>query len=434
MSEPIRAIVVGAGQRGYEIFGNLALQHPELIRFVAVAEPDTTRRERFADAHAIPSALRFSTWQDLISASPTAEACFVLLGDDLHYAVAEAALEARYKAIFLEKPIATRIEDVVALTTRAEALGAIVHVAHVLRYTTFFNRFHQVLASGVLGELISVSHNENVSSMHMAHSFVRGNWRSTQQTPSMLLAKSCHDLDILTWNLDSPVARIQSFGSLQHFRPERAPEGAPNRCIDGCPASDDCPFDAKRIYLQPESCDWPVSVIGSDLSQKGREDALRTGPYGRCVYRCDNDVVDHQTVGMELESGVTVTLTMHGHSHLEGRTMRYDGSHATVLGNFAGPSPWIEIHNHARNSCERIEIASESGHGGGDLGALRAFHKAVSRGDDSRTTLRESLESHILAFAAERARLEGRVLNMGDYRAALFQEHATPDSDEPVDR
>jgi hypothetical protein len=231
----------------------------------------------------------------------------------------------------------------------------------------------------------------------------------------MILAKCCHDMDILFWNL-GPVGRLNSFGSLIHYRPESAPPGAPERCTDGCPVADECPWYAPRLYLHDHT-GWPVSAISEDLSLDARRHALETGPYGRCIYRCDNDVVDHQTVNMEFKSGATGVLFMHGHSHEEGRTMRYDGTRATLRGKFGyGHGDAIEIHDHLTGCIERIDPqAGASGHGGGDVGVMSAFVKALHDPGTALTTARQSLESHLMAFAAEKARLDGSIVYMDDF-------------------
>ena len=256
----------------------------------------------------------------------------------------------------------------------------------------------------------------------MAHSFVRGNWRDELKSSPMILAKCCHDLDILFWNMARPVSRLHSFGFLNHFRPENAPEGATQRCTDGCPAAEQCPFDARPLYLNMENEGFPVVTIAEDLSLAGRQHALETGPYGRCVYQCDNNVVDHQTVNMEFEGGTSVVLFMHGHSHEETRTMRYDGTRATLRGKFTYKEGWIEIHDHLTNRREDIEIpVAQSGHGGGDTQIVRSFVQAVRGEAEALTHARESLESHLLAFASEESRLNGTVVNMQEFRRRAEQ-------------
>ncbi len=413
---PITAVMVGAGSRGYYSYGPYALEHPDELKFVAVAEPNPVRRERFAKAHNIPPERQFVSWEDLIAQGQIADVLFNMTMDQEHYASTIAALEAGYD-VLLEKPMAHRLEYNVALVQAAERTGRLLQVCHVLRYTSFFSTLHDILASGRLGDIITVEHRENVAYWHMAHSFVRGNWRNVETSAPMILAKCCHDFDILYWNLGERVRRLSSFGSLLHFREENAPPGAPDRCTDGCPVADECPFDARRLYLNMNNTGWPIIAITEDLSYEGRLKALKEGPYGRCVYKCDNDVVDHQIVNMEFESGTSVALVMHGHSHEEARTMRYDGTRATLRGKFDYHFGWIEIWDHVTNRRTDVEIPpAKSGHGGGDFGVVRAFLRAVRGEAEALTTAREALESHLMAFAAEEARLTGRVVDMEEFR------------------
>jgi predicted dehydrogenase len=454
--------MIGAGNRAHA-YAPYALAHPSELRFVAVAEPHAVRRARFARAHAIETEQMFCTWEDLLARGKIADVAFVCTMDRLHVAPTVAALEAGYD-VLLEKPMATDLAGCVGLVQAAERTGRWLQVCHVLRYTAFFSALHDVIASGRLGDIVTVEHRENVVYWHMAHSYVRGNWRNSRESP-MILAKCCHDLDILYWNL-GPCTRLGSFGSLLHFRAENAPDGAPERCTDGCPHAGECPWYAPRLYVElaplmqimrrsesrlervgaglaldhpavartvrriaspvGRALDyrgWPVSAISEDTSPEARLSALRTGPYGRCVFRCDNDVVDHQTVNLELESGASVVLVMHGHSHEEGRTMRYDGTRATLRARFTFGSPdVIEIHDHLTGRVERVSPrATAGGHGGGDEGIVAAFLRAVrdpsaASAGEAATTARESLESHLMAFAAEQARIEGAVVDMARFR------------------
>ena len=467
MSTPLTAIMIGAGERGYAAYGPYALAHPDEIQFTAVAEPNDARRTRFAEAHAIPPDRRFRTWEDLIEQGKVADAALVCTMDTLHTGPAVAALEAGYD-VLLEKPMAATLTDCVRLVETAERTGQLLQVTYVLRYTPFFSTLHDVVASGRLGEIVTVEHRENVVTWHMAHAYVRGKWRRRDLCGAIILAKCCHDFDVLTWNLGR-CARLNSFGSLRHFRAENAPPGAPERCTDGCPISDACPHYAPRLYLDliplyhvarhsPDPAErlgatvilafprlvkqirrrippldraldyqeWPISAISEDTSREARRRALETGPYGRCVYRCDNDVLDHQTVNMAFESGATAVLVMQGHSHEEARTMRYEGTRATLRGKFAyGLDDVIEIHDHLTGKVERIGLSdrgSTMGHGGGDAGVMAAFVRAVRGGGagsdrtGALTTARESLESHLMAFAADRARRENRIVDMAAFR------------------
>ena len=413
---PLTAVLAGAGQRGYHAYGRWALDHPALLRFVAVVEPDLARRARFAAAHDIDGELAVASFAEL--ADGVADCCFIAAPDQAHHGLAVAALDDGYH-LFLEKPIAATVEDCVDLAVRASEVDVVTEVGHVLRSTPFFRAIRDLVQSGRLGDIITVEHRENVAAWHMAHSFVRGNWAVASAATPMIVQKCCHDFDILRWILDDDTARLASFGSLYHFHPERAPAGATERCID-CPV-EDCPFDARRVYLNMGNTGWPIHVITDDLSRSGRLAALADGPYGRCVYTAESDVVDHQVVAMELASGTTVALAMHGHSPREERTMRYDGSVATLRGRF-GAVQTIEVLDHATGEIDEISIASRGGHGGGDDGAIRGFLAAVRGDAEPSNTIEDSLEPHLYAFASEEARLSGQSIEINRYREELSPE------------
>ena len=408
MAGPLTAVVVGAGQRGHDVHGAWALGNPGSLRFVGVAEPDPVRRQRFRTAHRLEASDCHATWQTLLGGSRSADVCIVATPDRDHVEPAVAAIRAGY-AVLLEKPVAPDLDGLERLLAAVRDAPVLVAVAHVLRYTAFFRRLHDIVSSGELGDIVTVEHRENVAYWHMAHSFVRGNWAVTGRSAPMILAKCCHDFDVLGWNLGA-VRRLQSFGSLIHFGPRSAPPDATDRCTDGCPVA--CPFDARRLYLGAYT-GWPVSTISEDPGREARLEALRTGPYGRCVYHCDNDVVDHQTVNMEMESGASAVLVMHGHSQQETRTMRYDGTRATLRGRFGGEDDVLEIRHHLGDRVERVPVdTAPGGHGGGDDGLLRAFLAAV-QGVGTVTTLEEAAASHRLALAAEQSRATATVVEVG---------------------
>jgi predicted dehydrogenase len=417
MEQPTQLALLGAGSRGTFAYGNYATMNPHRVRFVAVAEPDAGRRKRFAKEHRIAPSRCFESWEELLARPPLAEGLINATMDQVHVPSTLAALKAGYH-VLLEKPMATSAEDCVRLVQAAEASQRILQICHVLRYTRFWGIIHDAIASGRLGRIINVDHRENVAFWHMAHSFVRGNWGVRATSAPMILAKCCHDMDILFWILGAPVRRLSSFGRLSHYRPANAPQGAPLRCTDGCPAQEDCPFYAPRQYLR-ESTDWPINVISLDLSFEGRMKALREGPYGRCVYHCGNDVVDNQVINMEFENDATLTFAMQGHSHNNVRTMRYDGTRATLRASEAADE--ITIYDHLTGNEEVIRPgAVVGGHGGGDTGVMNAFVRAFRHPDETPlTSARASLESHLMAFAAEQARIEGAVLDMRAYRANI---------------
>jgi predicted dehydrogenase len=461
MTECVHAILIGAGQRGAEAFATYALQNPHRLRFVAVAEPDPTRRAAFADQHQIPPENRFESWEPLLAKPAMGTAALVCTQDRAHTAPALAALQAGYH-VLLEKPMAPTAGECRALVDQAARCGRQLHVAHVLRYTKHFQRMREILRSGVLGEIVNVSHRENVSWWHMAHSYVRGNWANSAQSTPMILAKCCHDFDILIWMLARQCRRLSSFGSLAHFRPDKAPPGVPDYCLDGCPVQDTCPYYAPFIYVDllplwrsfadtaaslpallaraqerapglvkmlsymapplrqvVDYGGWPRSVVAQPATPENLLEALKKGPYGRCVYRCANDAVDNQVVAMQFEGDLSVTLTMQGHSHIEGRTTRIEGSRGSLMAHFGVGGAWIEVNEH-RSDCRMAYDTSAAlgeGHGGGDQALLASFLDSVSGDGKGALSLAEqALESHLLAFAAETARLAGRVVDMEGFR------------------
>ncbi len=245
MKQPIDLVLIGAGQRGALAYGSYALARPEDARIVAVAEPDPERRKRVADQHDIDDDMCFADWRELTSRSQLARGAIIATQDQDHVPPAVAAMQAGYD-VLLEKPMAHTLAGCVQLVQTAEHTGRILQVCHVLRYSPFWRALHEVLEFGRLGDIITVEHRENVAFWHMAHSFVRGNWRNAALSSPMILAKCCHDLDILVWNLSSPVQRLSSFGSLRHFRPENAGPEIPDRCTDGCPVEQKLPVFCHR--------------------------------------------------------------------------------------------------------------------------------------------------------------------------------------------
>lgn len=419
----IDTIVVGAGSRG-NAYGQYALEHPQELRVVGVAEPDPLRRNRFVGLHDIAPDMIFVDWESVLGAPeklvPVIVNCTM---DRSHFPSTMRMLELGYD-VLLEKPMTPLLHENVRLVRKAEETGRLLQICHVLRYTPFWQRLREVVQSGKLGRIVSVTHRENLIFYHMAHSFVRGNWRREDSSGPMILSKCCHDFDILLWILQKRVANLSSFGSLFHFRPENAPEGATERCTDGCPAAKTCKYEATRLYAHDGS-GWPLNAVSYIPTEEARLEQLETDWYGRCVYLCDNDVVDHQSVNMEMEDGTTVTLVMNGQGDEECRTMRWDGTKATLYGKFSSSGDQIRVHHHLTGEIEQVPLITRdgSGHGGGDFGIVRSFLNTL-RGapDDSVTTARESLESHLLAFAAEESRLEKSVVNMDAFRARVYAE------------
>jgi predicted dehydrogenase len=414
----ITAVLLGAGQRGAGAYATYALEHPEELRFVAVAEPDKARREEFRAMHGLDEAHCFESWQDLLARPRLADAVLVCTQDDMHFEPTVMALEKDYH-VLLEKPMSNDAGECIAMGDLALRKNRVFSVCHVLRHTPFFESVKKILDEGKIGDIVSIQHTENVAYWHQAHSFVRGNWRRSEESSPMILAKSCHDMDILLWLVGSDCTKVSSFGSLLHFRKENAPEGAPQHCLEGCPVQDDCPYFAPRIYLDRERgwiSDVLRKVVSIDPSDESVMKALEKRPYGRCVYRCDNDVVDHQVVNLEFASGATVAFTMCAFTYEGGRSIKIMGTKGQIRCDM--DRNVIETTDFLTHACETLHPeGTAGGHGGGDAAIMRDFVDLVrSDGKKSgRSAAHLSIQGHLMAFAAETSRLEGRVVEMSAF-------------------
>lgn len=409
----ITAILIGAGARG-QVYANYARQHPEELQIVAVAEPRADRCALLCDSFAVPPKMRFDTWEPLLAQPRLADAALICTMDGLHTAPALAALEKGYH-VLLEKPMSPSEAECRAIARAAKQSGRVLSVCHVLRYTPFFSTLKALVDSGEAGEPASVTQIENVAYWHYAHSFVRGNWRSEAESSPMLLQKSCHDMDILLWLMGCRCTAVSSFGSLRHFDAAHAPNGAPPRCTDGCPHAGDCVYDARRLYLT-RNTGWPVDMLTTDLTPEGIERALREGPYGRCVYRCDNDVVDRQVVNLAFESGAVASFTMTAFTTDAARQLKLTGTKGQITADMERGTIWL--HRFGEREARQIPVeqprqSDRYGHGGGDYFLMRDFVRAVqSGGAENRTDADVSLQGHLICFAAEQARRRGCVIGL----------------------
>lgn len=402
----ITAVLVGAGARGRFVYGAYAQKYPDQLQIVGVAEPDGERRSIAAEEYRLSSDRLYASWEQLLADRQIADIAIIATQDRMHYAPTLKALALGYD-VLLEKPMSPDIDEVIGMAEASVKHNRLLIVSHVLRYTPFWSKIKELIVSGRVGRVVSVQLSENVGYFHMAHSFVRGNWSRSEETSPMILQKSCHDMDILSWLIDKRCLKISSYGSLLHFRPEHAPPGSTIRCTDGCAVERRCPYSAIRIYEEAETQEW-TRFIANDPSPEAVRQALREGPFGRCVYRCDNNVVDHQVVNMEFEEGVTASFTMSGFSHDISRTVQIMGTLGEIRGCMEKGE--IALYPFGEEGCLVPVSVEEGGHGGGDEGLVREFLKDVrSRRRESGqglTSAGASVQSHLMAFAAERSRLE----------------------------
>jgi predicted dehydrogenase len=449
----MKGVVIGAGDRGGHAYPSYLRKRPDQARLVAVAEPAEARRSAFARRYGVPAEGVFEDYRELLDRPRLADFALIATPDPLHREPALRALERGYH-VLLEKPMAQSEADCRELVAAAAASGRILQVCHVLRYAPFFRTLKQIVTSGELGEIVTIQHSENVSYWHYAHSYCRGNWRNSAESSPMILAKSCHDLDILYWLAEADPVRLTSLARPNELCEKNKPEGAPAFCIEGCPHADRCPYEATAMYLElrPMLLDlektrrphlaaglirlyrryrdtvqklpasvaqklgrregWPVSVVTSDPSLEGIRAALRSTPYGRCVYQVgDNDQVSSQVVNVLFSNGVNAGFTMHSTSHREGREIRIDGTRGSATGGFYLLEQSIEVTDHKSGRVRRIRFpASLDPHGGGDHLLFAGFLAALRGEAAPATSASQSLQSHVMAFAADRAQREQMVV------------------------
>lgn len=417
MSYPVRVAICGLGSRGKDTYAPVSEILPEQMVIAAIAEPIEEKREYVRKRYNVPEELCFETGEEMFARERLADVALICTQDQMHVKHAVAALRAGYH-LLLEKPIAVSMEDVQLIAKTAKEMNRSVVVCHVLRYAPFFERIREAIEAGDVGEVTCIQALENVGYWHQAHSFVRGNWRNEAESTFMLLAKCCHDLDYLVWLTGQRCARVSSFGSLRHFRKECAPEGAAARCTAGCAAKENCPYDAEKIYLYNErtgilrgNTDWPCSILAQEPTEEKIRKAIDEGPYGRCVYHCDNDVVDSQIVNMEMEDGTLCQLMMTAFCEHGGRTIRVFGTRGCIEGDMESNTLRIRPFGKPETTIDVGQLLSDyKGHGGGDnrlVAELLAMHGETGKPTPRMTTLEASGESHYIAFAAEQSRKNG---------------------------
>ena len=411
MSRKITMAILGAGARGGR-YAAYAEAYPEQVQITAVAEPDDFRRKKMADMYQIPEERCFRSWEDFVKQPKMCDAVAICTQDHMHEEPAIECARLGYH-ILLEKPMAPTAEACRRIVAAVKEAGVMMAVCHVLRYTNYTKIIKDVIASGEIGDIVTIQHLEPVGYWHQAHSFVRGSWSNEAESSFMLLAKCCHDVDWLRGVMGKKCTAIQSFGTLRHFKVSEKPAGAADRCT-ACPVAveSNCPYSAAKIYFRDRfikgNTEWPVDVLAPVITADSLADALENGPYGRCVYSCDNDVVDNQVVNMIFDDGSTASMTMTAFNFHAGRYTRIFGTR----GEIDTDSSIIKVRHFVDNSERVIDsnIANDggilTGHGGGDFGIMENFVGAVAQNDPSRilTGVDETLESHLMVFAAEESR------------------------------
>ncbi|NEM99375.1 Gfo/Idh/MocA family oxidoreductase [Pontibacter sp. BT327] len=416
MEKPVTVITIGAGSRG-TVYGNFASKFPEQLKVIGVAEPNTFRNEKYSQQHDISTENRFTDWKQVFERPKFADAVIISTPDDMHYEPCMKALAMGYD-VLLEKPIAPTEKECRDILKMAKKTGRIVAVCHVLRYAPYFVKMKELIEQGAIGEVISVQHFEPIEHLHMAHSYVRGNWHNSKQTTPIILAKSCHDLDIIKWVINKPSKRIAAMGDLKWFRKENAPEGSTTRCTDGCKVERECPYSAIKHYHDNRKRTF-VLDLPADKSKHSEVimERLKTTNYGRCVYRMENDQPDHYVTTIQFDDSVTASFSMEAFTSYARRRTRIMGA----MGDMVGDMNELVVTDFRTGKelklvprAEDVDGYKNSGHGGGDWLLVRDFVQAVSQQNPAllTSTIDESIESHIMGFMAEESRKRNKMMEI----------------------
>lgn len=416
----LTAVVIGYGSRGSK-YANYACEHPDELEIVAVVDPLENRCATAIEKHGLTKEQIYSDWKEIAELPKMADFAIIATQDNMHYEPALAMIGKGYH-LLLEKPMAPTPRECKEITEAAEKKGVKIVVGHVLRFTKFWGTLKDLIDDGEIGDVVSIVQNEAVGNEHQSHSFVRGHWRNANESSPMIVQKSCHDMDIIQWLIGKECKHVQSFGSLTYFTPKNKPEGAPDYCVKGCPVADTCYYNAIKLYYDDKDNQWFRRAITRKVDTPTDDEvweAISTGPFGRCVFECDNNVVDHQVVNMEFEDGITVSFTMNAFNK-GGRDIRIFGTKGELFADMEEGT--IRIYSFASKeytyiNLEQISGAITSGHGGGDTGIMIDTIKYLNDEPTSKAIcgVRTSYMNHLIGFAAEEARIRKVIIDMKEY-------------------
>lgn len=402
-------VIIGAGNRANKYMEYIR-RHPESVRLVGVVDPVEIRRESVARDFGLKPEECYASYEEFFARRVAVDAVMICTPEDKHFKPCMMAIDAGYN-VLLEKPIAQTKEQCEQIMIAAQKRGVVVGVCHVLRYHPYFKKIKEVVSSGELGRIISINHSAGICVDRMAHSYVRGYGNQVAKTNPMLVAKCCHDIDFLLWICGQPVRKVSSFGSLRWFRECNAPHGSALRCVD-CAEEERCPYSAVDLYRNRKQWVANFDVPQGMTLDEVIEDELQRGAYGRCVYHCDNTVVDHQIVNLELADEVTISFAANAFTRNDFRLTHIELSGGEINGDerllrirsFRGEEQVIDFSH----------LVGEPFHAGADLNIVEAFLQAIhpSRRESMLSSVSDSIDSHIVCFEAERSRLSGQTINL----------------------
>jgi len=408
----MRYLIIGLGNRGSRYANEI--KRGRLGKVVAIADPVKEKREKIVKQHKIKNKGIFKNGEDALKEDKLADAVIIATPDNTHYDLAMKTIRKRYH-LLLEKPMATTVKQCSGLVATQEVPAEVFSICYVLRYAPFFQRIKKILDSGKLGKIQNIDLLEEVGSWHFAHSYVRGNWRRKINTGPVILTKSCHDMDLLSWMADSEVDTIESRGSLDNFKESNAPKKSTTKCIT-CKVRN-CPYDATKLYLEDkkDEVEWPTSVISEDYSKKARKKTLEKGQYGKCVWKSDNTVNDNQDVIVEFSNGIHANFRLRYGSGEPNRKIEIYCEKGKIEGSLIDGEIQVTeyIPSFRKKKKKKIRLKKLGAHGGGDKRVIKNFYHAIKNNDPKKnlTKARVSLQSHLMAFAAAKSVEENKKID-----------------------
>ena len=422
--DTVKVVLLGAGNRGTTYVSEGKKYCPEM-EVVAVADSNPVRCEYIKENFGLSDDRCYNSAEELLLEPRMADVAIIATQDKEHYDIALKAIDKGYH-LLLEKPVAPTPEECIAIEDAANAKGVMVLVCHVLRFTPFFMTIKKIIDSGRIGKVKNVIHVEAVGDLHYSHSYIRGDWHNAAESSPMILAKSCHDIDIIQWLVGEKCKKVQSFGSLTYFCKDNKPEGAPEFCYQGCPHEDNCQYSAVKLY-RGRKVAWFLSQATKihNPTDEDIEKLIRETNYGRCVYQCDNDVVDQQVVNMSFESGANASFTMSAFNK-GGRKIRIMGTKGELEGVMG--DEYITVYDSVSRIFDKVSVTDNvsdesiaGGHGGGDSGIVRALCQVMTGKytGNSLADITTSVDNHLTTFAAEESRLTDKVIVMDEYKNTI---------------
>lgn len=394
-------VIVGAGGRGKDSYAPHITQKG-LFKIVGVAEPDEKKRNQFKRTYALGEEMCFADYRELFEKEKLADAVLICTQDRMHIEPTLLAMEKGYH-ILLEKPIAPTLDEILFLENAVKNYDKVFMTGFVLRYTPFIKKIKSIIDEGLIGDIITMQLNENEGFWHHAHSYVRGPWNNEKTSSPLIVAKSCHDFDLLLYLINSECMSIASYGSNAYFKSENAPGDVPLRCTDGCKYADKCIYNAVDLYTKGMA-KYFVHKFECGEDDESIINALKENPYGRCVYRCDNTVCDHQVASMEFKNGATAVFTVSAFSLENTRTLKIMGSKGEVGGCMEKGEIVLKKFSDMSETSYRI-THDGTRHCGGDGGLMDYFAEMVNKSDKPDKWM---FKSHKMVFAAEESRLIGK--------------------------